>query len=84
MTASFLSAGKSPKRALRRSPPETTNPDMATHKLFLLPGDGIGPEVMAEAAKLNEGRGAAIIDIVVLSFYFGCIARFSNGGWKNP
>jgi hypothetical protein len=22
--------------------------DMATHKLLLLPGDGIGPEVMAE------------------------------------
>ena len=25
---------------------------MATHKLFLLPGDGIGPEVMAEAEKV--------------------------------
>ena len=25
---------------------------MATHKLLLLPGDGIGPEVMAEVKKL--------------------------------
>src|SRR5262249_62428196 len=25
---------------------------MATHKLLLLPGDGIGPEVMAEVTKL--------------------------------
>src|ERR1700712_1105972 len=35
---------------------------MATYKLFLLPGDGIGPEVMAEAEKviahLNEEGGA--------------------------
>jgi 3-isopropylmalate dehydrogenase len=28
------------------------HPDMATHKLLLLPGDGIGPEVMAEVKKL--------------------------------
>ena len=27
---------------------------------------------------------AAIIDIVLLAFPFGCIARFSNGGWKKP
>jgi hypothetical protein len=27
---------------------------------------------------------AAVIDIVVLAFPFGCIARFSNGGWKKP
>lgn len=26
----------------------------------------------------------AAIDIVLLSFPFGCIARFSNGGWKKP
>lgn len=26
----------------------------------------------------------AVIDIVVLAFPFGCIARFSNGGWKKP
>jgi hypothetical protein len=26
----------------------------------------------------------AIIDIVLLSLPFGCIARFSNGGWKKP
>ena len=27
---------------------------------------------------------AAVIDVVVLAFPFGCIARFSNGGWKKP
>ncbi len=27
---------------------------------------------------------AASIDIVVLALPFGCIARFSNGGWKKP
>jgi hypothetical protein len=27
---------------------------------------------------------AAIIDIVLLALPFGCIARFSNGGWKKP
>lgn len=26
----------------------------------------------------------AIIDLVVLVIPFGCIARFSNGGWKKP
>ncbi len=26
----------------------------------------------------------AIIDIVLLALPFGCIARFSNGGWKKP
>ena len=26
----------------------------------------------------------AIIDLVLLVFPFGCIARFSNGGWKKP
>jgi hypothetical protein len=26
----------------------------------------------------------ALIDILVLSFPFGLIARFSNGGWKKP
>jgi hypothetical protein len=26
----------------------------------------------------------ALIDILVLSFPFGCLARFSNGGWKKP
>jgi hypothetical protein len=26
----------------------------------------------------------AAIDIAVLSLPFGCIARFSNGGWKKP
>jgi hypothetical protein len=26
----------------------------------------------------------AIIDLVVLAIPFGCIARFSNGGWKKP
>ena len=34
---------------------------MATHKLLLLPGDGIGPEAMAEVEKLiacMNGAGA--------------------------
>jgi hypothetical protein len=26
----------------------------------------------------------AIIDIILLALPFGCIARFSNGGWKKP
>ena len=26
----------------------------------------------------------AAIDILVFAFPFGCIARFSNGGWKKP
>ena len=26
----------------------------------------------------------AVIDIALLAFPFGCIARFSNGGWKKP
>ena len=25
-----------------------------------------------------------LIDIILLAFPFGCIARFSNGGWKKP
>ena len=31
---------------------------MATHKLFLLPGDGIGPEVMAQAEKVIDAFNA--------------------------
>ena len=37
---------------------------MATFKLFLLPGDGIGPEVMAEVEKVTASfrpRGASPI-----------------------
>ena len=26
----------------------------------------------------------ALIDVVLLAWPFGCIARFSNGGWKKP
>ena len=26
----------------------------------------------------------AIVDVVLLAFPFGCLARFSNGGWKKP
>ena len=33
--------------------------DMATHKLLLLPGDGIGPEVMAEVKRLIDWINAA-------------------------
>src|SRR3979411_385119 len=34
---------------------------MATHKLLLLPGDGIGPEVMAEVKRLIDWLNAADI-----------------------
>src|SRR2546429_5335457 len=34
---------------------------MATHKLLLLPGDGIGPEVMAEVKRLIDWLNAAEI-----------------------
>src|ERR1700759_701965 len=39
----------------KSNPEETT---MATHKLLLLPGDGIGPEVMAEVKRLIDWLGA--------------------------
>jgi 3-isopropylmalate dehydrogenase len=32
---------------------------MATHKIFLLPGDGIGPEVMTEVEKVAAFMGQA-------------------------
>ena len=32
---------------------------MATYKLFLLPGDGIGPEVMTEVEKVADFLGQA-------------------------
>uniref|UniRef100_UPI003A8B949F hypothetical protein n=1 Tax=Streptomyces sp. Agncl-13 TaxID=3400628 RepID=UPI003A8B949F len=32
---------------------------MATHKLLLLPGDGIGPEVMGEVKRLIDWLNAA-------------------------
>jgi 3-isopropylmalate dehydrogenase len=35
------------------------NDPMATHKLLLLPGDGIGPEVMAEVTRLIDWINAA-------------------------
>src|SRR6201995_1472460 len=39
----------------KSNPEETT---MATHKLLLLPGDGIGPEVMAEVKRLIDWLNA--------------------------
>jgi 3-isopropylmalate dehydrogenase len=51
-SAGFLSAGKSPTGRPRRIPLLENISAMAAHKLFLLPGDGIGPEVMAEAEKV--------------------------------
>src|SRR5215204_784066 len=47
----------------RSSPAMTTNVfleerTMATHKLLLLPGDGIGPEVMAEVKRLIDWLNA--------------------------
>src|SRR4051812_30858057 len=46
-------AGTSPAMT---SPTKETN--MATHKLLLLPGDGIGPEVMAEVKRLIDWLNA--------------------------
>src|SRR5262249_53749571 len=42
-------------KRMRKHPKET---DMATHKLLLLPGDGIGPEVMAEVKRLIDWLNA--------------------------
>jgi hypothetical protein len=39
--------------------------------------------VMQTAANLSFTY-IAVIDVVALSFPFGCLARFSNGGWKKP
>jgi hypothetical protein len=39
--------------------------------------------VMQTAGNLSFAY-LAVIDIVVLSFPLGCLARFSNGGWKKP
>jgi hypothetical protein len=39
--------------------------------------------VLQTALNLSFAYVAAI-DVVVLAFPFGCIARFSNGGWKKP
>ncbi len=39
--------------------------------------------VLQTALGLSFGFVAAV-DVVVLAFPFGCIARFSNGGWKKP
>ena len=36
------------------------NPIMTTRKLFLLPGDGIGPEAMAEVGKLIDWMNAEL------------------------
>src|SRR3982074_3114699 len=51
--ASLCSAsGMTSKRIRDKDPP------MATHKLLLLPGDGIGPEVMAEVKRLIDWLNA--------------------------
>src|SRR5262249_47942996 len=57
-----------PIRRQRISTPRETNTEtsqetlkettMATHKLLLLPGDGIGPEVMAEVKRLIDWLNA--------------------------
>ncbi len=39
--------------------------------------------VMQTSLNLPDTATAAI-DLVLLSLPFGCIARFSNGGWKKP
>src|ERR1700733_13950745 len=57
----FLSALRR-KRWMAGTSPAMTRPSketpMATHKLLLLPGDGIGPEVMAEVKRLIDWLNA--------------------------
>ena len=45
-------------RGVRNDEPEKDIP-MTTHKLLLLPGDGIGPEVMAEGNRGGWTGGRA-------------------------
>jgi hypothetical protein len=40
--------------------------------------------VVMETAGSLSFTYIAVIDIVALSFPFGCLGRFSNGGWKKP
>src|ERR1700750_1653821 len=47
--------GSSPGMTGKKASEETP---MATHKLLLLPGDGIGPEVMAEVKRLIDWLNA--------------------------
>ena len=37
---------------------------MASYKLLLLPGDGIGPEVMAEVEKVTDPRSIAMAGVM--------------------
>jgi len=46
-----------------------------TYKVAVLPGDGIGPEVMAEAARMAADIGASSVDINM-----GCPARKVTAG----
>jgi 3-isopropylmalate dehydrogenase len=53
---------------------------MSTYKIALLDGDGIGPEIMAEAVKilkLVEERNDVIFDLVHTPF--GASAWFEKG-----
>jgi 3-isopropylmalate dehydrogenase len=53
---------------------------MATYKLFLLPGDGIGPEVMAEVEKLATWlRQAGLADFVIEKGLVGGCAYDAHG-----
>jgi hypothetical protein len=51
--------------------------------IFLLLAFSTVNVVLQTALGLSFTFGA-VIDVVVLAFPFGCIARFSNGGWKKP
>jgi 3-isopropylmalate dehydrogenase len=53
---------------------------MATHQLLLFPGDGIGPEVMAEVAKLAAWlRHAGLADCVIEKGLVGGCAYDAHG-----
>lgn len=53
---------------------------MASYKIALLDGDGIGPEIMAEAVKVLKIAGERNnVDFELLSAPFGASAYFSHG-----
>ena len=58
---------------------------MATHKLLLLPGDGIGPEVMSEVEKVvgwfNEERHRGVRERDAIS---SAARPTTRTGWLSP
>jgi hypothetical protein len=40
--------------------------------------------ILQTTFNLSFSPDMVIIDLLLLSFPFGCVAKFSNGGWKKP